>query len=125
MAAAQVAAATAAGSYRCRLEQTCSATLLAAGQTELPTCPVCLERLDEHVSGVVTTVSSSCALPGSCRQGCCLSGSLLLLFIILKPVLGLFYQLNWLLGFTLPVLLSSCCVQNTQHGIASPQQPAT
>lgn len=29
---------------------------LPAG-TELPTCPVCLERLDEHVSGVVTTVS--------------------------------------------------------------------
>ncbi|KAK9837153.1 hypothetical protein WJX81_006530 [Elliptochloris bilobata] len=27
-----------------------------AGQTELPTCPVCLERLDEHISGVVTTV---------------------------------------------------------------------
>ncbi|GFR48929.1 hypothetical protein Agub_g10934, partial [Astrephomene gubernaculifera] len=26
------------------------------GQTELPTCPVCLERLDEHVSGIVTTV---------------------------------------------------------------------
>jgi BRCA1-associated protein len=24
--------------------------------TELPTCPVCLERLDEHISGVVTTV---------------------------------------------------------------------
>ena len=30
-----------------------------AGQTELPTCPVCLERLDEHISGVVTTVSQS------------------------------------------------------------------
>lgn len=28
-----------------------------AGQTELPTCPVCLERLDQHISGVVTTVS--------------------------------------------------------------------
>ncbi|KAK9808671.1 hypothetical protein WJX72_001734 [[Myrmecia] bisecta] len=27
-----------------------------AGQTELPTCPVCLERLDAHISGVVTTV---------------------------------------------------------------------
>ncbi|EFJ47432.1 hypothetical protein VOLCADRAFT_92137 [Volvox carteri f. nagariensis] len=26
------------------------------GQTELPSCPVCLERLDEHVSGIVTTV---------------------------------------------------------------------
>uniref|UniRef100_A0A061RRD2 BRCA1-associated protein n=1 Tax=Tetraselmis sp. GSL018 TaxID=582737 RepID=A0A061RRD2_9CHLO len=26
------------------------------GQTELPTCPVCLERLDEHISGVITTV---------------------------------------------------------------------
>ena len=33
------------------------------GQTELPTCPVCLERLDEHISGVVTTVSqSSCCM---------------------------------------------------------------
>ena len=31
--------------------------LLLTGQTELPTCPVCLERLDEHISGVVTTVS--------------------------------------------------------------------
>ena len=31
--------------------------LVIAGQTELPTCPVCLERLDEHISGVVTTVS--------------------------------------------------------------------
>jgi BRCA1-associated protein len=27
-----------------------------AGHTELPTCPVCLERLDQHISGVVTTV---------------------------------------------------------------------
>ncbi|CAD7701598.1 unnamed protein product [Ostreobium quekettii] len=27
-----------------------------AGETELPTCPVCLERLDQHISGVVTTV---------------------------------------------------------------------
>ncbi len=30
-----------------------------AGQTELPTCPVCLERLDEHISGIVTTVYTS------------------------------------------------------------------
>lgn len=29
---------------------------LAAGLTELPTCPVCLERLDDHISGIVTTV---------------------------------------------------------------------
>ena len=34
--------------------------LLPAGQTELPTCPVCLERLDEHISGVVTTVRCLC-----------------------------------------------------------------
>ena len=27
-----------------------------AGMTELPSCPVCLERLDARVSGVVTTV---------------------------------------------------------------------
>lgn len=26
------------------------------GSTELPTCPVCLERLDNHISGIVTTV---------------------------------------------------------------------
>lgn len=26
------------------------------GQTELPTCPVCLERLDVHISGIITTV---------------------------------------------------------------------
>jgi len=32
-------------------------SFMDAGQTELPTCPVCLERLDEHISGVVTTVS--------------------------------------------------------------------
>ena len=34
-------------------------SFMDAGQTELPTCPVCLERLDEHISGVVTTVSQS------------------------------------------------------------------
>lgn len=28
-----------------------------SGHTELPSCPVCLERLDEHISGVVVTVS--------------------------------------------------------------------
>lgn len=28
----------------------------AAGETELPTCPVCLERLDENISGLVITV---------------------------------------------------------------------
>ncbi|CAI5479023.1 unnamed protein product [Closterium sp. Yama58-4] len=27
-----------------------------AGLTELPSCPVCLERLDRHISGVLTTV---------------------------------------------------------------------
>lgn len=32
-------------------------SFMDSGQTELPTCPVCLERLDEHISGVVTTVS--------------------------------------------------------------------
>jgi len=26
------------------------------GATELPSCPVCLERLDQHISGIVTTV---------------------------------------------------------------------
>ncbi len=53
------------------------------GTTELPTCPVCLERLDEHISGIVTTVGpcrgcSWCAVAGgsalgrglACR-GCC------------------------------------------------------
>jgi BRCA1-associated protein len=29
---------------------------IAAG-TELPSCPVCLERLDEYISGIVTTVN--------------------------------------------------------------------
>lgn len=28
----------------------------SAGETELPTCPVCLERLDESTSGLVITV---------------------------------------------------------------------
>lgn len=27
-----------------------------SGLTELPTCPVCLERLDQHISGILTTV---------------------------------------------------------------------
>ena len=36
--------------------------LAPGGQTELPTCPVCLERLDEHISGVVTTVRCCCHL---------------------------------------------------------------
>lgn len=34
-----------------------SAAAPPAGATELPSCPVCLERLDEHISGIVTTVS--------------------------------------------------------------------
>lgn len=35
---------------------------VTAGQRELPTCPVCLERLDEDASGLVTTVGhTSCA----------------------------------------------------------------
>ena len=33
-------------------------------QRELPTCPVCLERLDEPTSGVVTTVCSCTMRPG-------------------------------------------------------------
>jgi len=28
----------------------------SSGETELPTCPVCLERLDENISGLVITV---------------------------------------------------------------------
>lgn len=32
--------------------------------TELPTCPVCLERLDEHISGIVTTVRVMAVLCG-------------------------------------------------------------
>lgn len=31
-------------------------TVAPQGVTELPSCPVCLERLDGHVSGIVTTV---------------------------------------------------------------------
>eukprot|EP00884_Botryococcus_braunii_P015374 jgi/Botrbrau1/251/Bobra.0022s0225.1 len=41
------------------VELTVSDTIITApppGQTELPSCPVCLERLDRHISGVVTTV---------------------------------------------------------------------
>ena len=41
----------------------------APGQTELPTCPVCLERLDEHISGIATTVRV---------QGKCASAAILL-----------------------------------------------
>jgi hypothetical protein len=33
------------------------------GHTELPTCPVCLERLDTHISGVITTVLAAPNLP--------------------------------------------------------------
>ena len=33
-----------------------SSQLQMPGLTELPTCPVCLERLDAHISGIVTTV---------------------------------------------------------------------
>jgi uncharacterized protein YlaN (UPF0358 family) len=33
-----------------------SSQLRMPGLTELPTCPVCLERLDAHISGIVTTV---------------------------------------------------------------------
>lgn len=46
------------------------------GTTELPTCPVCLERLDEHISGIVTTVRvdhatcSSVCRPLALRQQC-------------------------------------------------------
>ncbi|CAM6096640.1 unnamed protein product [Calypogeia fissa] len=32
------------------------ASLPPAGLTELPTCPVCLERLDQNISGILTTV---------------------------------------------------------------------
>lgn len=32
----------------------------STGQTELPPCPVCLERLDEHISGIVITVGHFC-----------------------------------------------------------------
>jgi BRCA1-associated protein len=35
------------------------------GTTELPTCPVCLERLDEHISGIVTTVRERAADPAA------------------------------------------------------------
>lgn len=41
------------------------------GTTELPTCPVCLERLDEHISGIVTTVS---LLPACWRAAFCCVG---------------------------------------------------
>lgn len=37
-----------------------SRSACCAGHRELPTCPVCLERLDENASGIVTTVSTCC-----------------------------------------------------------------
>lgn len=40
-----------------------------AGTTELPTCPVCLERLDEHISGIVTTVRWSACVPHKTLSG--------------------------------------------------------
>lgn len=40
------------------------------GTTELPTCPVCLERLDEHISGIVTTVCDRLATTDSGIFGC-------------------------------------------------------
>eukprot|EP00210_Caulerpa_lentillifera_P001482 g1422.t1 len=57
--------------------------LLESGETELPTCPVCLERLDENISGIVTTVCNhlfhneclmkcghtSCPVCRHCMQG--------------------------------------------------------
>ena len=47
------------------------------GTTELPTCPVCLERLDEHISGIVTTVGGwspvSAAPAGTRRRSWCCS----------------------------------------------------
>lgn len=49
------------------------------GQTELPACPVCLERLDEHISGIATTVSHTISETAmqqkqycSCRSKLCL-----------------------------------------------------
>ncbi|GAB4818298.1 hypothetical protein N2152v2_005344 [Parachlorella kessleri] len=39
------------------------------GTTELPTCPVCLERLDEHISGIVTTWGdTSCPVCRYCQH---------------------------------------------------------
>lgn len=35
---------------------TAKKSIIPQGATELPSCPVCLERLDSHVSGIVTTV---------------------------------------------------------------------
>ena len=54
-------------------EESGSVPLLApvppAGLTELPTCPVCLERLDEHISGIVTTVRWRVKTGGKPREG--------------------------------------------------------
>lgn len=41
------------------------------GETELPTCPVCLERLDQNISGVVTTVSFLNSLGSDLGSTCC------------------------------------------------------
>lgn len=41
------------------------------GTTELPTCPVCLERLDEHISGIVTTVRLLLQVIQGVQTGAC------------------------------------------------------
>lgn len=39
-----------------QLEFNGSDMLTSSADTELPTCPVCLERLDQETSGIITTV---------------------------------------------------------------------
>jgi len=63
-AAGAAEAATAAAAPPLAAARGISALEPLMGHTELPTCPVCLERLDEHISGVVTTVSPASVLPG-------------------------------------------------------------
>jgi len=48
-----------------------------ANQRELPTCPVCLERLDEPTSGVVTTVCAFSTMTASSLRStfCTAAGS--------------------------------------------------
>eukprot|EP00887_Chlorella_sp_A99_P007070 scaffold2.g7070.t1 len=63
-------AAAAAAAARAGAEASSDARFHApTGTTELPTCPVCLERLDEHISGIVTTVCNHRRARGRVHEG--------------------------------------------------------
>ena len=55
-----------------RLNDGTEKRLETANEREIPSCPVCLERLDSHISGVVTTVCNHDFHP-ECLQKCATS----------------------------------------------------